>query len=83
MHRCTFPAMGEYHTLTPSDVEEQARGAGLTIADVCHRAGIAASTFTRWKNGTTKPTLEVYERIRDVVVAAPKSQMTPKSGEEQ
>lgn len=49
--------------LTPSDIEAKAKAAGLTIAELCRRAGIAQSTFSRWKAGDTKPTIGVYERL--------------------
>jgi transcriptional regulator with XRE-family HTH domain len=53
--------------LTPTDVERLAKQAGLTLKQVCERAGIAQSTFSRWKGGVTEPTLDVYRRIRDAV----------------
>lgn len=53
--------------LSPSEVEELAKKAGLPMYEVCRRAGIAQSTFTRWKNGSTTPGMGVYERLRDVV----------------
>lgn len=43
---------------------------GITIAEVCRRAGIAHTTFGRWRRGETEPTLDVYRRIRAVVVPA-------------
>jgi transcriptional regulator with XRE-family HTH domain len=55
--------------LSPSDVETLAAKAGKTMAQVCREAGIAPSTFTRWKAGITEPSLPVYRRIRDVVQA--------------
>ena len=51
--------------LTPSDIEALAAEAGKSIAQVCRDAGIAQSTFSRWKRGTTEPTLDVYRRLRD------------------
>lgn len=53
--------------LTPHDVEAKAKDAGLSIADVCKRAGIAQSTFSRWKAGRTSPTLTIYQRIEAVL----------------
>lgn len=49
--------------LTPADIERLAAAAGRTMAAVCRDAGVAPSTFTRWKNGTTEPTLDVYRRL--------------------
>lgn len=56
--------------LTPFDVEARARVAGLSIKEVCRRAGIAQSTFARWKAGTTSPRLDVCNRIVAVIRAA-------------
>lgn len=58
-------AMREF--LTAADVERQAAAAGLTIKDICARAGIAHTTFYRWRAGTTEPTLDVYRRIIDAL----------------
>lgn len=53
--------------LSPAEIERMAAEVGLTVAKLCERAGIAHSTFTRWRKGDTEPTLEVYRRLRDVV----------------
>lgn len=53
--------------LTPEDVEARAQAAGISISTICQNAGIARSTFTRWKRGDTQPTLAVYLRIRDAL----------------
>jgi transcriptional regulator with XRE-family HTH domain len=53
--------------LSPADVERLAVEAGLSLKQVCARAGIAHTTFYRWKAGKTRPTMDVYERIRDAV----------------
>ena len=65
--------------LTPADIEAKAVEMGLTMGEVCRRAGIAHSTFTRWKAGRTEPTLDVYRKLRDVVAAADKTE-TPWQG---
>lgn len=57
--------------LTPADVEKLAERAGIPIAEVCRRAGVASSIFSRWKSGKTEPNLENYRRIRDVVLGLP------------
>lgn len=49
--------------LSPAEVERLAGEAGLSMAEVCRRAGIAQSTFTRWKAGRTEPSIGVYRRI--------------------
>lgn len=53
--------------LSPNDVERLAGEARLSIKEVCARAGIAQSTFSRWKAGKTEPTLDVYRRICEAV----------------
>lgn len=55
--------------LTPQDVEAKARAVGLSIADVCKKANVAQSTFTRWKRGVTSPTLAVCKRMIDAINA--------------
>lgn len=48
---------------TPADLEGAATRKGLSIAEVCKRAGVARSTFTRWKSGDTSPTISVLEKL--------------------
>lgn len=57
--------------LTANDIEAEASAAGLSMAEVCRRAGIAQSTFARWKAGKTEPTLDVCRKLRDVVSPGP------------
>jgi transcriptional regulator with XRE-family HTH domain len=49
--------------LSPIAIEALAAQAGLSMAEVCRRAGVAQSTFTRWKAGKTEPTLDVYRKL--------------------
>jgi len=56
--------------LTPQEIEARASDAGLTMAEVCRRAKVAPSTFTRWKRGATEPTLAVYRRLLDAASPA-------------
>jgi len=64
--------------LTPADVERLARSLGITMAEVCRRAGVATSIFTRWKSGQTRPGYRNYQRIYDVVHARhPANDATP------
>jgi transcriptional regulator with XRE-family HTH domain len=56
--------------------EARAKAAGATIADICGRAGIAPSTFSRWKSGTsiTLATANKFDaalRTFEVVAALP------------
>lgn len=55
--------------LTPGEIERLARQAGVPIAEVCRRAGIAISIFARWKAGKTEPNMVNYRRIRDTVLS--------------
>lgn len=67
--------------LTPADIERLARELGITMAEVCRRAGIATSIFTRWKGGLTSPSYRNYQRIIDAVHAgkpAPANDPKPK-----
>lgn len=57
-------------TLSPQDIELIAEQARTSIAAICRDAGVARSTFTRWKAGQTSPSLAVYTRIRDAALNA-------------
>jgi transcriptional regulator with XRE-family HTH domain len=59
--------------LTPLDLEQRAAAAGISTTEMCRRAGVAVSTFTRWKAGKTEPTLDVYRRLRDATAQAPQA----------
>lgn len=49
--------------LTPSQIEAQAKEAGLSVVELCKKAGVAPSTFFRWRAATTSPTLDMYQKI--------------------
>lgn len=53
--------------LTPADIENLARSKGMSMAEVCRRAGVAPSTFSRWKLGHTKPMVDSYDRVAAIV----------------
>lgn len=55
--------MCEVDRLTPAYIEARAVAAGLSLVELCDRAGIALSTFYRWRSGTTTPGLDVYRRL--------------------
>jgi transcriptional regulator with XRE-family HTH domain len=55
--------------LTPSDIERIAAEAGITVPELCKRAGIAHTTFYRWKKKRTSPSIAVYERLRNALRA--------------
>ena len=52
---------------TPSAIEAEAKAAGLTLAQLCRKAGIAQSTCWRWRQGTTEPRLDVVRRLLHAV----------------
>jgi transcriptional regulator with XRE-family HTH domain len=56
--------------LSPQGMEQRARDAGLSMVEVCNRAKIAHSTWSRWKRGRTTPLLAVYQRLIAVIIAA-------------
>lgn len=53
--------------LTPEDVERRAAEAGLSLKQVIERAGIAHTTFYRWRAGKHSPSIRVYRRILDAL----------------
>ena len=53
--------------MSPDEIERQAAAVGLSLRELCARAGIAQSTFYRWKAGNTEPQVRVYRRISDVL----------------
>lgn len=52
--------------LSADEIERMARERGMTIPDLCRAAGIAHTTFYRWRTGTHELTLGVYRRLHDV-----------------
>jgi transcriptional regulator with XRE-family HTH domain len=59
---CTYSAAMD-ELLGAADIERMARAEGIPISEVCRRADIAQSTFSRWKNGKTRPRIDVYWRL--------------------
>ena len=49
------------------DLEAQAHEAGKSISEVCRQAGVARSTFTRWKSGDNTPNIRTIQKILDVL----------------
>lgn len=56
--------------LTAADVERLAEQRGLSMAEVCRRANVAPSIFSRWKSGACSPNLKSYSRIVEAASAA-------------
>jgi transcriptional regulator with XRE-family HTH domain len=49
--------------LSPIEIERLATGAGITLAELCRRAEISYSTFYRWRETRTTPSIDVYARL--------------------
>jgi transcriptional regulator with XRE-family HTH domain len=49
--------------MTPHEIEIAAVTNGLKMKDVCERAGVAFSTFWRWKNKGAKISLESHDKL--------------------
>ena len=54
----------------PDEIEEGALRAGISIAEACRRAGVAASVFHRWKSGKHSPSIRTVEKLRQAVAPA-------------
>lgn len=52
------------------ELEREANRLGISANELCRRAGIARSTWTRWKAGVTSPRLEIWRRIERVLEEA-------------
>lgn len=50
-----------------SEIERDAQAADLTMKQVCLKAGVAYSTFWRWKNKGSKITLDAHERLQAAI----------------
>jgi predicted transcriptional regulator len=48
-------------------LESRARAAGLSVDELCERAKVSRSTFTRMKSGKTTPTLGTLSKLLRVV----------------
>lgn len=53
--------------MSPSEMEKQAREAGLTLKELLVRASISHTTFYRWRTGRTQPQMRLYRRISEVL----------------
>lgn len=64
---------------TPDEIAERAQAAGLSIVRMCAAAGVAPSTFHRWRSGETSPS---FATVMCMVVAIANAEMAPeKPGE--
>ena len=48
---------------TPRDIERLAFDAGISMTELCRRAGVAYSTFSRWKADVSSVKLSVVDRL--------------------
>lgn len=53
--------------MTSTEIEAKARAQGISINEMCRRAGIAASIFYLWKAGKSQPNMRSYEAMVAVV----------------
>jgi predicted transcriptional regulator len=60
--------------LSADEIYARACSVGLTIEDLAYGAGVAPSTFVRWKAGKTSPTLDVYTRVVAALLTAEQRQ---------
>lgn len=51
------------HIVSHSDIESEAKKAGISMRQICQRAGVSESTMVRWKYGRLSPRLVVVEKI--------------------
>jgi predicted transcriptional regulator len=54
---------------TVNQLEARAHALGLGTAELCKLAGIAPSTFNRWKAGETSPTFATISKVESVLAA--------------
>ncbi len=54
---------------TPDEIERDAKTIGLSMRLVCAKAGIAHTTWYRWKNAVTIPTHDIRVRLSQALEA--------------
>ena len=52
---------------SPEEVEDAAAAAGASMRLVCETACIAHTTWYRWRNGDTKPTVDMLVKLRGAI----------------
>lgn len=50
-----------------TDIEARVRAAGYNLGQFFAAAELDRSTWTRWRNGETGPTLRNWERVQDTI----------------
>lgn len=54
-------------TETIADMDARLKAAGVSASEVCREAGVARSTWTRWKSGEVAPNTATLSRVSEVV----------------
>ena len=57
------------HLVTPCGLKDWADACGLKMNDICREAGVARSTWWRWKTGRVGMTIAVYTKLVDALKA--------------
>lgn len=57
------------HIVSHADIELKARAAGISMRQVCIRAGVSESTMVRWKYGRLSPRLIIVQKIANALSA--------------
>lgn len=52
-----------------TDMERELHASGKTADHLCRHAGIARSTWTRWKSGAVAPNTRTLERVEEALRA--------------
>lgn len=60
--------------LTPAQIEDRAARVGLTMTEVCRRAGVVRQTWQRWRAGKSQIGLVSYYKLTRVLDAAEKGE---------
>ena len=50
-----------------ADFQARAKAAGLPMKAVCEKAGVAQSTFSRWKSGVMGPSYLTVQRLEEAL----------------
>lgn len=45
-------------------IESRVRAKGRTVRDLCIEAGVARSTWDRWRRGETEPNMKTLRQVR-------------------
>ena len=53
-------------------VNELARNAGISVAELCRRADVSRGTVSRWASGETQPSMRVWIKIEEAAKAVAK-----------